>query len=58
MRRCQKLPPCQMETVPAGSKMDPPLGKAEPIIKVGSSAVITYVRRGKSCCATAAGTGE
>ncbi|KAK4810725.1 hypothetical protein QYF61_007699 [Mycteria americana] len=31
VRRHQKLPPCQTEPVPAGSKTDPLLAKAEPI---------------------------
>jgi len=30
-RRCQKLHPCLIELVPASSKMDPPLAKAESI---------------------------
>ena len=54
VRRCQKLPPCWTEPVPAGSKMDPPLAKAEPISNIGSISVITYLRKGKNCCTTAA----
>ncbi|KAK4810890.1 hypothetical protein QYF61_013298 [Mycteria americana] len=34
--------------VPAGSKMDLPLAKAEPISDVGSTSVITYLRREKN----------
>jgi len=33
--------------VPAGSKTDLPLAKAEPISDNGSASVITYLRRGK-----------
>ncbi|GAB0208868.1 hypothetical protein GRJ2_003352500 [Grus japonensis] len=33
--------------MPAGSKMDPPLAKAEPISDSGSTSVITYLRRKK-----------
>ncbi|KAK4829029.1 hypothetical protein QYF61_001804 [Mycteria americana] len=36
-----------VEPMPAGSKMDPPLAKAEPISDGGSASVITYLRRGK-----------
>jgi len=35
VRRCQKLPPCLIESMPAGSKTDPPLPEAEPISKGG-----------------------
>ncbi|KAK4807043.1 hypothetical protein QYF61_018384 [Mycteria americana] len=55
--RCQKLPPCPIEPVPAGSKMDPPLAKAEPTSDSGSASVIIYLRRGKNCCTTAAERG-
>ena len=47
VRRCQKLPPYDAETMPASSKTDPLLGKAEPISDGGSASGITYVRRGK-----------
>ncbi|GAB0206480.1 hypothetical protein GRJ2_003113600 [Grus japonensis] len=33
--------------MPASSKTDPPLAKAEPISDNGSASVITYLRRGK-----------
>ncbi|KAM9590860.1 uncharacterized protein ACIBXB_005909 [Morphnus guianensis] len=33
--------------MPAGSKTDPPLAKAEPISNSGSASVITYLRKGK-----------
>jgi len=36
-----------MEPVPTGSKMDPPMAKAEPISDSGSTSGITYLRRGK-----------
>ena len=55
VRRCQKLPPCPIEPMPADSKSDLPLAKAEPISDGGSASVITYLRREKTCCATAAG---
>ncbi|PKU31466.1 hypothetical protein llap_18230 [Limosa lapponica baueri] len=41
--------------MPAGSKTDPPLAKAEPISNGGSVSVATYLRRGKKCCTTEAG---
>jgi len=47
VRSCQKLPPCTMEPVPAGSKTDPPLAKAKPVSDGGSSSVITYLRKGR-----------
>ncbi|KAK4831883.1 hypothetical protein QYF61_020030 [Mycteria americana] len=55
VRRCQKFPPCLIEPMPAGSKTNPPLAKAEPISNGGSISVITYLRREKNCWATAAG---
>jgi len=58
VRSCQKFPPCPIERVPAGSKMDPPLAKAKPISDDGSISVITYLRRGENCCVTAAGEGS
>ena len=33
--------------MPAGSKTDPPLAKAEPISNSGSASVITYLRKSK-----------
>ena len=56
--KCQKLPPCQTEPIPAGSKTDPLLAKAEPFSDSGSSSLITYLTRGKNCCTTAAGREE
>jgi len=38
---CEKLPPCLIKLVPAGSKMDPPLAKVKPISDGGSASVIT-----------------
>jgi len=55
VRRHQELPPCQTEPMPAGSKTDPLLAKAEPTSCGGSASVIMYLRRGKNCWATAAG---
>lgn len=40
-RSSLKLPPCPMEPMPAGSKMDLPLAEAEPIYDSGSTSVIT-----------------
>jgi len=56
MRRCEKLPPCLIKPVPAGSKTDPPLAKSKPISNGGSTSVITYLRKGrkKLCDETAA----
>jgi len=39
--------------MPAGCKMDPLLGKAEPISSGGSTCGITQLSRGKACCGTA-----
>ena len=47
VRRCRKFPPCLIEPMPAGSKTDPLLAKAEPISDGGSASGITYLRRGK-----------
>jgi len=50
VRSCKKLPPCLVEPVPASSKMDLVLDKAEPISDGGSASVITYLRRGRKNC--------
>jgi len=50
VRSCEKLSPCLTESVPAGSKTDPPLAKAKPISDGGSTAVIMYLRRGLKTC--------
>ena len=47
VRSCQKLPLCPIEPMPAGSKTDPQLAKAEPISDGGSASGITDLRRGK-----------
>ena len=52
VRTCQKLPLCPIEPMPAGSKMDPQLAKAEPINDSGSASGIIYLRRGKKPCTT------
>jgi len=52
VRSCWRSPPCPIELMPASSKMHPLLAKAEPISDGGSASVITYLRRGKRCCAT------
>lgn len=54
VRTCQKISPCPTEPVPASSKTDSSLAKAEPISDNGSSSVITYLRTEKICCTTAA----
>ena len=55
VRSCQKLPLCLIGPMPAGSKMDPLLAKAEPISDSGSASGITDLRRGKkTTCAVAA----
>jgi len=50
--------PMPMEPMPASSKMDPPLAKAEAITDGGSASGITELRRGKKTCATAIAAGE
>jgi len=47
VRSCEKLPPCLIKSVPAGSKMDPPLPKAKPFSDGASAVVLTYLRRGR-----------
>jgi len=46
-RSCEKLPPCLIKPVPAGSETDPPLAKAKPISDGGSASVRTYLRKGR-----------
>ena len=41
---CEKLPPCLIKPVPAGSKTDPLLPKAEPISDGGNTSGITYLK--------------
>ncbi|KAK4830926.1 hypothetical protein QYF61_014299 [Mycteria americana] len=45
VRRHQELPPHRTQQVPAGSKTDPPLAKAEPISNVHGISVIADLRR-------------
>ena len=52
VRRCQKLPPCPTEPMPAGSKTDPRLAKAESISNGGSASGRTYLSREKRCWGT------
>jgi len=40
VRNCEKLPPCLIKPVPAGSKMHLSLAKAKPISDSGSASVI------------------
>ena len=44
VRSCEKLPPCLIKPVPAGSKMDPLLDKAKPISIGGKASVITGLK--------------
>ncbi|KAK4805327.1 LOW QUALITY PROTEIN: hypothetical protein QYF61_018190 [Mycteria americana] len=53
VRRHQELPPCPTKPVPAGSKTDPKLPKAEPISDIDGTSVITYLIKGKKHCAAA-----
>ena len=46
-----------MELMPAGSKKELLLAKAEPISDSGSASGITDLRRGKKTCATAIASG-
>ena len=46
VRRHQKLPPCETEPVPVGSRMDLLLPKAEPISDPGHAFATTYLRKG------------
>jgi len=45
-RRDQELPLCWTQAVPASSKTDPPLAKAEPIGDAGGISMITCLRKG------------
>lgn len=45
VRRCWKLLPCPTEPMPAGSKTDPLLAKAEPTSDSGSTSEINTLRR-------------
>lgn len=58
LRRCKKLPPCRMQPLPAGSKMDLPLAKAEPINNSGGTTEKTCLRMGKNGCTTTASREE
>ena len=46
-RSCEKLPPCLIKPMPAGSKMDPMMPKAKPISDGGSASGIAYLSRGR-----------
>ena len=48
VRSCWNLPLCLTEPIPAGSKMDLPPAKAEPISDSGNASGITFLRRKKS----------
>jgi len=45
VRSCEKLPPCLIKPVPAGSETDPQLPKAKPVSDSGSTYEITELRR-------------
>jgi len=47
VRSCEKLPPCLIKPVLAGSETDPLLAKAKPISDGGSASVITEFRKGR-----------
>ena len=49
---CEKLPPCLIKPVPAGSEMDPLLPKTKPISGGGSTSGITFTK-GKKLSKTA-----
>jgi len=58
---CKKLPeasPVSDRANATGSKTDLSLAKAEPTSNCGSASGIIYFRRGKNCCAIAAGKEE
>jgi len=42
VRNCEKLLPCLIRPVPAGSRMDPLLAKGKPISNGASASGITY----------------
>lgn len=44
VRTFPKFPPCPTQPMPASSKMDPELAKAEPISDAGSPSGIMYLR--------------
>lgn len=58
VRSCQKFPPCLTEKMPAGSKTDPALAKAEPINDSGITSGIKYLRSEKMSYTTASGREE
>lgn len=51
VRGFQKYPSCLTEPMPAHYKMDPPLGKAKPIINGSNASIITHLRRKKKIIA-------
>lgn len=56
LRRCQKLPLCPTESMPAGFQTHPLLAKAEPISDSSSTSGITEFKKGGKTC-TIAGRG-
>jgi len=47
VRSCERLPPCLIKPVLAGSMTDPALAKVKPISDGGIASVITYLRKGR-----------
>jgi len=47
VRSCEKLSPCLIKPVLAGSKTDPPLPKAKRISNSGSTSVLNILKKGK-----------
>lgn len=45
MRKCQKLPLCSTELIPASCRMDPTLTKPKPISDDGGTSEIKFLRR-------------
>lgn len=55
MRKHQKLPAYQMQPDPESSGVDLSLATAKPVNDAGCISLVTYLRKGKICHATAAG---
>ena len=50
LRSCEKLTPCLIKPVSAGSKTDLPLAKAKPISDGGNTSGIAYLRKERKNC--------
>ena len=55
---CERTPEAAPMSGRASSKTNPLLVKVEPISDTGSTSVITYLRKGKKHCTTAAARRE